>query len=418
MADRNLLKEAIAEAKAVKEVAIANAKAALEEALTPQLQSMLAEKIAEMDAEEVTEEETMAEIDREIAEMDDDVKEGADDVTEEVSLEEILREIEALEEGDDEVTEAEETTEGEEVTEEEEVTEAKDAEEELDLEDMSEEDLKDLIEDVIADMIEDGELVPGPNAEAEEGEDAEGEGEDEEVEVEDDLAEADKDMVNEGEEVTEEEDVTEGDEPIDEAIAGEVVNVAVQSADAIALIVGGILGLGATAVAATMADAEAREEIMGYFADMKNAGKAKAQELGAKINDAVARVVGDKTVKVDDDSAVSEMEDTIAELRQELAESNLLNSKLLYANKIFKSRNLNEAQKINVLKTFDKADSVKEVKLVFESLNESLTTKKSIVRENLGSASRSAGAAPVKNENATSTPDADPFARMKKLAGL
>ena len=36
MADRNLLKEAIAEAKAVKEVAIANAKAALEEALTPQ----------------------------------------------------------------------------------------------------------------------------------------------------------------------------------------------------------------------------------------------------------------------------------------------------------------------------------------------------------------------------------------------
>ena len=52
---RDLLKEAIADAKAVKETAIANAKAYLEEAFTPQLRSMLAAKLEEMDEDEVSE---------------------------------------------------------------------------------------------------------------------------------------------------------------------------------------------------------------------------------------------------------------------------------------------------------------------------------------------------------------------------
>ena len=50
--NREMLKEAIAEAKAVKEMAIANAKAALEEAFTPQLKSMLSLKLQEMELEE------------------------------------------------------------------------------------------------------------------------------------------------------------------------------------------------------------------------------------------------------------------------------------------------------------------------------------------------------------------------------
>ena len=48
--NRDFLKEAIADAKAVKESAIANAKVALEEAFTPQLKSMLAAKLDEMDS--------------------------------------------------------------------------------------------------------------------------------------------------------------------------------------------------------------------------------------------------------------------------------------------------------------------------------------------------------------------------------
>ena len=41
----NLLKEAIADAKAVRETALQNAKIALEEAFTPKIQSMLSQKI-------------------------------------------------------------------------------------------------------------------------------------------------------------------------------------------------------------------------------------------------------------------------------------------------------------------------------------------------------------------------------------
>ena len=50
----DLLKEAIADAKAVRETALANAKIALEEAFTPKLQSMLSKKIQqEEDGEEL-----------------------------------------------------------------------------------------------------------------------------------------------------------------------------------------------------------------------------------------------------------------------------------------------------------------------------------------------------------------------------
>ena len=55
MTNSNLLKEAIADAKAVRETALANAKIALEEAFTPRIQSMLSAKISEeeeMDMEE------------------------------------------------------------------------------------------------------------------------------------------------------------------------------------------------------------------------------------------------------------------------------------------------------------------------------------------------------------------------------
>ena len=51
MANRDLLKEAIADAKALKETAIANAKAALEEAFEPRVKEMLSAKLQEMDEE-------------------------------------------------------------------------------------------------------------------------------------------------------------------------------------------------------------------------------------------------------------------------------------------------------------------------------------------------------------------------------
>ena len=100
--NRDLLKEAIADAKAVKEMAIANAKAALEEAFTPQLKTMLSTKLQEMEKEEMKEEELdeagFEKMDSEEKGFDGqfgniNVNEEEDDVNE-VDLEELLAELE------------------------------------------------------------------------------------------------------------------------------------------------------------------------------------------------------------------------------------------------------------------------------------------------------------------------------------
>jgi hypothetical protein len=106
---------------------------------------------------------------------------------------------------------------------------------------------------------------------------------------------------------------------------------------------------------------------------------------------------------------------TIKTLKNELNEINLLNAKLLYSNKIFKSKNLNESQKVKVLSSFDKATTVGEVKMVFETLNEGIKVAKTTIKENLGSASKSTVTPTVKKPIVESN---DAFLRMQKLAGL
>jgi hypothetical protein len=156
---KDLLKEAIADAKAVRETALANAKLALEEAFTPRLQSMLSAKLAEEMSEEdddmpveddVTEnedmdmedhsEENVAEGDEEMPaedHSDEEITEEDETPAEEddLDLEEIIRELEGDEMSDDEeVTEGDdmsdedEVTEGDEMSDDEEVTEGDDEE--------------------------------------------------------------------------------------------------------------------------------------------------------------------------------------------------------------------------------------------------------------------------------------------------
>ena len=105
----------------------------------------------------------------------------------------------------------------------------------------------------------------------------------------------------------------------------------------------------------------------------------------------------------------------IKSLKSELNEINLLNAKLLYTNKIFKAKNLNESQKVKVLSSFDKATTVGEVKLVFETLNEGIKVKSNLIKENLGSASKSTVTPSVKKPIVESN---DAFLRMQKLAGI
>jgi 3-dehydroquinate synthase class II len=111
--------------------------------------------------------------------------------------------------------------------------------------------------------------------------------------------------------------------------------------------------------------------------------------------------------------------DKMEELKKELQEVNLLNAKLLYTNKIFNSKNLNESQKLRVLKAFDKATSVKEAKVIYETLNEGMTSKTvktSMMNEIKGSASKATG---FISESKQPIVEVDPMvARWQKLAGI
>ena len=309
--NRDLLKEAIADAKTVKETAIANAKAALEEAFTPYLKEKLSMKINEMD-----------EIDEE--EMDKGMYE--EEMDEEVTLDELLAELENSEEMEENLFEAEKEEEEE--------------SEEMSIEDMDEDDLKSFIEDVIKDMVSAGELEAGH--EGEENEEEEGE---EEMELE----------PEEGEEEMESED--------------EEVNI---------------------------------DELLN---------EEDADESEVDLEELLAELEGEES-----NEELEEAMATIAMLRKDLNEVNLLNAKLLYTNKIFRNKSLTESQKIKVLTAFDKATSKKEVELVYETLNEGLkvsTITKSPIKESLSSASKALGSAKSKPiiEN-------DAFARMRELAGL
>ena len=84
-------------------------------------------------------------------------------------------------------------------------------------------------------------------------------------------------------------------------------------------------------------------------------------------------------------------------------------------NKLFKSKTLTEAQKVKVVNAFDRAETLKEVKNVFETLKENLNGKKSNLKENRSFASKAAGVAPKKE---ILTEGNDFVSRMQKLAGI
>lgn len=69
---------------------------------------------------------------------------------------------------------------------------------------------------------------------------------------------------------------------------------------------------------------------------------------------------------------LAEAVETITYVKGQLNEINLLNAKLLYTNKLFKEFNMNNEQKMRVVEMFDLSKNVREVKLTFANIAESL----------------------------------------------
>lgn len=382
----DLLKDAIADAKAVRETALENAKIALEEAFTPRLQSMLSKKIqSEIEVDEGEHE-------------DDEVEEGEheDDEVEEMRASKKMArdgdeiEDEGEERGDDEVEEGEH--------------------------DEDEVDESQVIE------IDGVKYAPVVSEEDDEDEVEEGEerGEDDDVDEDLDLdeilKELDEEGVNEEEEIDEIEEV---DEDVDEIEENDVSS-----------------GIGK--------GDNAHDKKSGDSTDIGKAGKAKHESVEISEGEDEDDDKKDESVEEDIDleeivKALSEEEDeeekkdensklqseleehrnVVKYLRSKLNEVNLLNAKLLFTNKLFRSYGLNNDQKMKVVETFDRAHNLREVKLVYSTLAESFGSKqtKTEIKESKGSASKPV--ASTKSEKQEVISEGHELRdRFKKLAGI
>lgn len=298
MSKSKLLQEAIADAKAVKDTALENAKAALTEAFTPKLQSMISAKLQQ--------------------EMDDEDMEG------EYSEEETYDE------------EMEDEFDAEELAPEEDEMDAEIGDEE----EMSEED----------EMSTDDEMSMDSEDEFSDDE--------EDLELEAIIKELEDEMGEEGNEDEEYE------EEMEEAVGGSDI------------------GNGDNKQPATDANS----------AQTEDPDKDLYEDID--INEIIAALreddsfMGDGTPDGDADEESQEEEDmhenaqlkaeleeaykAIKVMKSSLTETNLLNAKLLFSNKLFKAYDLNESQKLKVIDNFDRASNLKEVKLVYVTLAESM----------------------------------------------
>ena len=402
MTNKDLFKQAIAEAKTIREAAITNAKEALEESLTPHLKEMLAQKLQEM--------------------------EDAEDMEEIVNEEDVINNPQG-ETAHGNVAEAEEEEEAEEVEGEEAEEEGEEAEEEVEIEDMTIDDLKDLIKDIIAQETGSEEELSQEEMPVDDMVGAE----EEEIDINELLAElAQEDTLEEGFEqwldsVSAKLDKFGKNNPAIQAIE-KAVSAAQDKAKK-----AGLTGTGMTKGHRVFEETEELEEGFEQWLDSVS---AKLDKFG-KNNPAIQAI--EKAVSAAQDKAkkagltgtgmtkghrvfeeTPELEEalaTVAELRTQLQEVNLLNAKLLYVNKVFKANNLSEGQKVNVIAAFDKAETVREVKLVFETVSKNVVTKKPATIKEHTFASKPTGttAAPQKEViNEVS----EQVLRMQKLAGI
>ena len=383
---KDLFKQAIAEAKSVREAAIANAKEALEESLTPHLKDMLAAKLQEMeDKKDETVEETVEEVEEaKHDDKDESVEEAKDDKKDE-AIEEDLTEVPAVAEEEDGEEEAEDDSEeSEDDAPVDDVEPADEPEGDEDLSDLSVDQFKDLIRDIInqemgageapADDMDGGD-IEGMGDEPELEEPAVDGAEEEEIDLDELLRELEAETTEEVEEAKDHDKEDKMEEAKDDE------------------------------------KHEGKKEEMDE--DTKNEMEAESDTKDHNVNNVQSGVMKEQ---------LDEALETIETLKKDLNEVNLLNSKLLYVNKIFKSNDLSESQKVNIIAAFDKAESVKEVKLVYETVSDSVISKKEATKTikesktKLGMASKAGGTTAAKPEVIAEV--SDTVRRMQKLAGI
>jgi hypothetical protein len=127
------------------------------------------------------------------------------------------------------------------------------------------------------------------------------------------------------------------------------------------------------------------EEILAELeADDAEMGDEKvAHDAKTAMADKLARLKGE----------MAQYREAVNILRDRLQEVNLLNAKLLFTNKMFHKNSLTNEQKVRIVESFDRATTVREVKIVYTTLVENLSaavktfnaSRKKVVTEGLAS---------------------------------
>ena len=374
MASSKLLKEAIADAKAVRETAIANAKIALEEAFTPRLQSILSKKLqAEMESEE------------EAPEVNEE-----NDASSEIGKGD-------NKEPNDKANDAYTDLSGISKQSGEPGSEVEDYDKVKDLNEVEDEDsAEDKAEDA-AEYKNEGEEDMAPEMDDMEAED------EDELDLESIIRELEAQIAEEeGEEemAHEDEPAMEGEEaPVEEPVAAEP---AVEAEE----------------VPTEEPAHDDMEEEIDLDEILREMGYGDDEE---KVEEAEEPKHDEEKEKMAEE--LKEAMATIKSLKSTINEVNLLNAKLLYANKLFRSYNLTNEQKVKVVENLDRTSSVREVKLVYATLAESMkftgTERKQSAKKTMteGFASKpQATTAPAKEIIAESSNEL--ANRFKQLAGI
>ena len=122
---------------------------------------------------------------------------------------------------------------------------------------------------------------------------------------------------------------------------------------------------------------------------------------------------------------INEAEEVIRYVKGQLNEVNLLNGKLLYTNKLFKEFSMNNEQKMRIVELFDLAKTIREVKLTYANITESLNFSGKDVKRKVQTASSvqaiteglaSGAVASTKPKEIIS--EGKFASRMKQLAGI
>jgi len=457
----DLLKDAIADAKAVRETALANAKIALEEAFTPRIQSMLSQKIQQEEEGEdipVADEEEAGEEAPEIAvepEVGEEVP--ADELEDPVVAdeEEIPVEVPAVADEEEEIPVA---------ADEEEIPVAAD-EEELPIEEPAIAD-----EEGEEDVIEINGVKYAPVVSEEEEEPADHdemkyeEADEDELDLESILKELEDEADDEVNEEYEENEVGDGlssdeAETADQAdLAENDVSSDIGDADNKVNDEAGDssdIGQGSEEPAAADAPDHGKEnkedevvddlvEVNGVkYAKVKEQDDWEARNKDLEVNEQeeddidleeILRALSEGDDEEGEDAeaqaeAISKLRSELGEhrkvvkyLRGKLNEVNLLNAKLLFTNKLFRAHGLTNEQKLKVVETFDRATNLREVKLVFATLAESFGSKTAStpkpIKENKGTASKATASTKPKSTPKVIEEGFDMKSRFQKLANI